>query len=88
MPSTTQLLNHISEKSNGTLIIENVENIGGHYSKTLRLWREAFMENFESKIKPALLQEHPHMAKDGAEVFRRKWEVSCIPGESTENAIY
>lgn len=37
------------------------------------------MQNFDNLIKPALLKEHPNMAKDGADVFRRKWEVSGGP---------
>lgn len=75
LPSITQLLGHISSQSHGTLVIENVENIGGHYAKTLRLWNENFQNNFDSKIKSALLQKHPGMTKDEIEVFRRKWEV-------------
>lgn len=74
LPSTTQLLNHVSQQSEGTLVVENVENIGGHYARTLRLWNERFHENFNDRIKPALLREHPSMTKDGVEVFRRKWE--------------
>ncbi|KAM4055688.1 mycolic acid cyclopropane synthetase domain-containing protein [Hirsutella rhossiliensis] len=74
LPSTTQLLSHISQQSQGTLIVENVENIGGHYARTLRLWNEKFQENFNREIKPALLKEHPDMTKDAVEVFRRKWE--------------
>ena len=79
LPSITQLLSHISQQSKGTLIVENVENIGGHYARTLRLWGEKFQESFNEKIKPALLREHPNMAKEGVEVFRRKWEVSGLP---------
>lgn len=56
--------------------MEKVDNIGGHYAKTLRLWRESFMNNFESKIKPALLEKHGDMTDEGVSVFRRKWEVS------------
>ncbi|KAJ4174546.1 hypothetical protein NW754_004964 [Fusarium falciforme] len=74
LPSITQLLNHISEQSQGTLIVENVENIGGHYAKTLRLWKENFMESFDDKIRPALMREHPDMTPEGVEVFRKKWE--------------
>ncbi|UNI20405.1 Cyclopropane-fatty-acyl-phospholipid synthase [Purpureocillium takamizusanense] len=74
LPSTTQLLHHISQQSSGTLIVENVENIGGHYARTLRLWNENFQENFNDRIKPALLKEHPNLTKAGVEVFRRKWE--------------
>ncbi|KAI1502364.1 cyclopropane-fatty-acyl-phospholipid synthase [Biscogniauxia marginata] len=74
LPSITQLLNHISAESKGTLIIERVENIGGHYARTLRLWREKFLQNFESKIWPALKADHPDMTPEEIEVFRRKWE--------------
>jgi len=74
LPSTTQLLNHISKESRGTLIVENVENIGGHYSKTLRLWKEEFLRNFDSKIRPALKREHDNMSEEEIDVFRRKWE--------------
>lgn len=34
------------------------------------------MNNFESKIKPALLDKHGAMTDEGVAVFRRKWEVS------------
>lgn len=74
LPSITQLLNHITKESNGTLIVEGVENIGGHYSKTLRLWRENFLANFESQIRPALKEEHEGMSEEEIEVFKRKWE--------------
>ncbi|KND91475.1 Tuberculostearic acid methyltransferase UfaA1 [Tolypocladium ophioglossoides CBS 100239] len=74
LPSVTQLLNHISQQSHGTLIVENVENIGGHYARTLRLWGKKFQESFNETIKPALLREHPDMTKEGVGVFRRKWE--------------
>jgi cyclopropane-fatty-acyl-phospholipid synthase len=78
LPSTLQLLNHISRQSKGGLTLESVENIGGHHVKALRLWRESFLCNFEDKIKPALLNDHPTMSKLDIEVFRRKWEVSVI----------
>ena len=55
--------------------MEKVENIGGHYVKALRLWREKFMLNFEEKIKPALLASYPSMSGESVEVFRRKWKV-------------
>ncbi|KAM0474871.1 hypothetical protein ACHAPX_007392 [Trichoderma viride] len=75
LPSITQILNHISCQSQGSLIIEKVDNIGGHYAKTLRLWRESFLGRFEETIRPALLREHPDMTKEAIQVFRRKWEV-------------
>lgn len=51
-----------------------MENIGPHYAKTLRLWKEKFMANFEDKIKPSLLREHQGMGTADVELFRRKWE--------------
>ncbi|CZR57390.1 related to cyclopropane synthase [Phialocephala subalpina] len=74
LPSTTQLLNHISTQSKGSLTLERVENIGRHYTKTLRLWRENFLFNFDDKIMPALLNSHHTLSKETVEVFRRKWE--------------
>lgn len=76
LPSITQLLNHITTASWGTLIVERVENIGGHYARTLRLWRENFMANFDDMIQPALLREHPDMKDEEVDVFRRKWQAS------------
>lgn len=78
LPSTMQLLNHINTQSNGSLTLERVENIGGHYVKTLRLWRENFLLNFDEKIRPALLHSNPEMSKDAIEVFRKKWEVRVV----------
>lgn len=36
------------------------------------------MNNFESKIKPALIAKHGNMSNDEVAVFRRKWEVSGL----------
>ncbi|KAJ4392641.1 hypothetical protein N0V85_006914 [Neurospora sp. IMI 360204] len=74
LPSVTQLINHITTESNGTLIVEKIKNIGPHYVKALRLWREAFMDQFDSVIVPALMKEHPSMTEKDVEVFQRKWE--------------
>jgi len=40
----------------------------------LRLWKEEFLKNFESRIGPALKMEHAGMRAAEIEVFRRKWE--------------
>ncbi|KAE8450390.1 hypothetical protein EG329_006464 [Mollisiaceae sp. DMI_Dod_QoI] len=73
LPSISQLVENINKGSEGTLVVEKIENIGGHYAKTLRLWREAFCSNFESRIKPALMVEHEDMGEKEIEVFRKKW---------------
>jgi cyclopropane-fatty-acyl-phospholipid synthase len=87
LPSISQLVENISKGSDGTLVVERIENSGGHYAKTLRLWREAFVKNFESRIRPALLLEHEDMGEKEVEVFRRKWIYYfdyCIGGFATK----
>lgn len=78
LPTITQLINHITTASKGTLIVERVENIGGHYAKTLRLWKENFRDRFDREIRPALTKEHPEMTTDEIEVFRRTWMVGDL----------
>jgi cyclopropane-fatty-acyl-phospholipid synthase len=75
LPSISQLVETIKSGSEGTLIMERMENIGGHYAKTLRLWRQNFLQNFDARIRPALMSEHEDMGEKEVEVFRRKWEV-------------
>ncbi|KAK3202764.1 hypothetical protein GRF29_154g618119 [Pseudopithomyces chartarum] len=76
LPTVTQLISSITNGSGGSLVVDNVENIGPHYAKALRLWREAFLGNWDEKIKPQLLKEKASegMDEEVAEVFRRKWE--------------
>ncbi|KAJ4390664.1 hypothetical protein N0V93_004262 [Gnomoniopsis smithogilvyi] len=74
LPSISQLISHISAESEGTLVVERVLNIGGHYAKTLRLWRENFMNNFESKIRPSLIEKHQAVTEEEIAVFKKKWE--------------
>ncbi|OCK83613.1 cyclopropane-fatty-acyl-phospholipid synthase [Lepidopterella palustris CBS 459.81] len=74
LPTVTQLVSNIATGTQGSLVVDSIENIGPHYAKALRLWREKFVANFEAKIKPALLREHADMDEYAADVFRRKWE--------------
>lgn len=74
LPTVTQLLNSITNGSDGTLVVDNVENIGPHYAKALRLWREEFLNNWEARIKPQLMKEKVDMDIEDAEVFKRKWD--------------
>ena len=75
LPTVSQLVGSIGRGSSGTLVVDEVVNIGGHYAKTLRLWREKFERNFDSKIRPALLEEHEGMTQKDVDLFRRKWQV-------------
>ncbi|KAI7153464.1 cyclopropane-fatty-acyl-phospholipid synthase, partial [Hortaea werneckii] len=88
------------EQQQPRLIPESIENIGPHYAKTLRLWRQSFMQNFASKIRPALLNDHNEghggekggpskttMSEDEIETFKRKWEyyfAYCEAGFATK----
>lgn len=78
LPTVSQLVASIAAGGRKTLIVDDVENIGPHYAKTLRLWREDFMQNFDERIKPSLLVESEKrgqpMGKKDVETFKRKWE--------------
>ena len=84
LPTVSQLVRNIDDGSKGTLIVDAIRNIGGHYAKTLRVWRENFLMNFDSEIRPALLNEHRGMKEQDVEVFRRKWEVSWSSSQGME----
>ena len=75
LPTVSQLIGSIERGSEGTLVPDALSNIGGHYAKTLRLWREKFESNFNSQVRPALLEEHGNMTEKDIELFRRKWQV-------------
>ncbi|MGE4520155.1 MAG: class I SAM-dependent methyltransferase, partial [Desulfobacteraceae bacterium] len=59
--SLTEISKRLSSKTK--LVIENLENIGPHYAKTLRQWDENFSKNKE-KIK----------ALGFDDIFMRKWK--------------
>jgi cyclopropane-fatty-acyl-phospholipid synthase len=96
LPTVTQLLDAIRAGSRDgvepRLIPESVENIGPHYAKTLRLWRQNFMQTFATTIKPALVREfmereRKKMTEEEVEVFRKKWEyyfAYCEAGFATK----
>lgn len=79
LPTVSQLIQSIHLGSQGRLIVDSIENIGGHYAKTLRIWRKNFMTNFEARIMPALLAEHSGMTIADVQLFKRKWEVGFAP---------
>ena len=79
LPTVSQLVGSIERGSKGSLIVDSIINIGGHYAKTLRLWNEKFLGNFESTIKLALLNELRGMKEKDVELFRRKWDVRKTP---------
>ncbi|RYN69329.1 hypothetical protein AA0117_g10844 [Alternaria alternata] len=76
LPAVSELVASIQTASGGSLVVDSIENIGPHYAKALRLWREEFLDNWEGKIKPQLIKEKSQegMDDEGAEVFKRKWD--------------
>ncbi|RYP17141.1 hypothetical protein DL765_004674 [Monosporascus sp. GIB2] len=76
MPETTKMIEAAHEGSNGTLIPDRLLNIGRHYSRCLREWRDKFAANFESRIVPALRKKNPGLTEAAIGVFKRKWMVS------------
>ncbi|CAG8448853.1 5130_t:CDS:2 [Funneliformis caledonium] len=73
-PSVTTLVQAIAKGSKGRLIVDHLENIGPHYARTLRLWRERFLSVFDELIHPALLNSWPNMSPSEIEIFKKKWE--------------
>lgn len=78
IPTLTFIMNGINQGSKAQLTVESVSNIGPHYARTLREWRQAFLEKFDDVIAPALKAEYPEIMKgdkgtEEAEVFKRKW---------------
>lgn len=72
--------------TSGSLIPDRLINLGGHYSRCLRNWRENFAGNFESLIVPALKEGNKGITKSDIEIFRRKWMVSSLlPFTQREN---
>lgn len=99
LPTITQLLDSIRAGSSNTrkgiqprLIPESIENIGPHYAKTLRLWRQNFMQSFTTRIRPALMLEFQErqgrkMSEEEVEIFKKKWEyyfAYCEAGFATK----
>ncbi|KAK3180016.1 hypothetical protein K4F52_008594 [Lecanicillium sp. MT-2017a] len=75
LPTASGLVAAIDKGSAGKMVVEEVKSFGGHYVKALRLWREAFLENFEEMIAPSMREKYPALTEDDVEVFKRKWEV-------------
>lgn len=83
-PTVTGLVQAINKGSKNQLIVDEIQNIGGHYSKTLKLWRQKFLDNFEDDIRPALVRRYGEgLTNQDALVFKRKFEFYfsyCMSG--------
>ncbi|KAH8102191.1 cyclopropane-fatty-acyl-phospholipid synthase [Cristinia sonorae] len=78
IPSLEHLVTSMASGSQGRLVIDNIGNIGPHYSRTLREWRHRFVASFDEFIAPALKQDYPDVmngpnSASELEAFKRKW---------------
>ncbi|KAM3445008.1 hypothetical protein NHJ13734_000877 [Beauveria thailandica] len=73
LPTVSGLVSSINAGSKGSMIVEEILSLGGHYVKTLQCWRDSFLANFDQMIAPTLRKEHPHMTDADVEIFKRKW---------------
>ena len=87
LPTVSGLIRSIDRAGNGSLVVEDIESLSGHYVRALREWRERFQENWEKVIKPALSVRKPDMTDVDMDTFRRKWEYYfsyCEAGFATK----
>jgi cyclopropane-fatty-acyl-phospholipid synthase len=70
-PSLTAITNAVHRGTRGQLSIDLVDNIGPHYAKALRLWRQEFLATFDQL---ALDSDRLEIYNDE---FKRKWEF-CV----------
>ncbi|KAH7322375.1 methoxy mycolic acid synthase [Stachybotrys elegans] len=73
LPTTTKIIEAAHAGSNGSFVPEKLINLGGHYSKCLRTWRENFMTNFDSQIAPAMMARNEGILPLEMEQFKRKF---------------
>ncbi|KAJ2998270.1 hypothetical protein HDV02_004690 [Globomyces sp. JEL0801] len=66
-PSVSSLTKAIFQGTQGRLIIDSLTNIGPHYAKCLRLWRERFLASYDQI---AAESGKPYYNEE----FKRKWE--------------
>ncbi|KAL5363529.1 Mycolic acid cyclopropane synthetase-domain-containing protein [Aspergillus floccosus] len=72
LPSVHQLIDCLSRGSGRRLELDSLEDIGKHYVKTLRLWREKFIANWDS-IQTSFIIKYGPKTKPEMEALRRRW---------------
>ncbi|KAA8573408.1 hypothetical protein EYC84_004994 [Monilinia fructicola] len=72
LPSIRELIERLDTGSSGSLELESIQSIGPHYARTLRLWRENFLANWES-TKLLYVKERGNISTLDLEAFRRRW---------------
>ncbi|CAD6457633.1 552469fa-e615-4877-9594-3bfc831c7e3c [Sclerotinia trifoliorum] len=72
LPCVRELIERLDTGSAGSLELESVQGIGPHYARTLRLWRENFLANWET-TKSLYVKERGNMTALDLEALRRRW---------------
>ncbi|KAF7335616.1 Cyclopropane-fatty-acyl-phospholipid synthase [Mycena venus] len=73
LPSPTALIEAAKKGSKGRLILNEVENHGDHYPRTLREWNRRFETNVPL-VREQILNDNPQLAGSALfEPFLRKW---------------
>ncbi|EIN10969.1 cyclopropane-fatty-acyl-phospholipid synthase [Punctularia strigosozonata HHB-11173 SS5] len=74
LPSATALVQAANAGSKGRLQLDEIENHGQHYARTLREWNRRFLR-FVPEIEEEIMEQHPAFKTDRKlfEAFKRKW---------------
>ncbi|KAI1324703.1 methoxy mycolic acid synthase [Xylariaceae sp. FL0255] len=85
LPTVTKLIASAHEGSKGDLIPDQFLNIGGHYSKCLREWKNNFVNSFEDRIRPALMKKKSGIdCSDDRELQKKFYFSFCEAGFRTK----
>ncbi|KAK8910897.1 hypothetical protein QC760_001823 [Botrytis cinerea] len=72
LPTVREIIERLEVGSTGSLELESVQSIGPHYVRTLRLWRENFIKNWD-ETKLLYMKERGDMTPLDLEAFRKRW---------------
>ncbi|KAF7880313.1 uncharacterized protein EAF02_007159 [Botrytis sinoallii] len=72
LPTVREIIERLEAGSTGSLELESVQSIGPHYVRTLRLWRENFIQNWD-ETKLLYMKERGDMTLLDLETFQRRW---------------
>ncbi|KAF7940578.1 uncharacterized protein EAE98_000705 [Botrytis deweyae] len=72
LPTVREIIERLEAGSTGSLELESVQSIGPHYVRTLRLWRENFVQNWD-ETKHLYMKERGDMTLLDLQTFQRRW---------------
>ena len=79
-PSVTAIIQAAHNGAEGRFVPEHLENIGVHYARTLRVWRERFLAKYDE------LADYPkYVDENGDSIIARAWSSLFGSQPSTES---